>query len=71
MPKRAFVAVLLLLSTASSASGQNYSFDARRIALGGAGGTPNVATKLVERQRPTGKADSTLLSSPLQKVSWR
>ena len=32
-------------------SAQNYSFDARRIALGGAGGTPNVATKLVERQR--------------------
>jgi hypothetical protein len=41
----------LLTSTASSASAQNYSFDARRIALGGAGGTPNVASKLVERQR--------------------
>jgi hypothetical protein len=47
----AFVAVLLLTSSASSASAQNYSFDARRIALGGAGGTPNVASKLVERQR--------------------
>ena len=47
----AVVAVLLLTSTASSASAQNYSFDARRIALGGAGGTPNVASKLVERQR--------------------
>jgi len=47
----AFVAVLLLTSTASSASAQNYSFDARRIALGGAGGTPNVASKLVERER--------------------
>ena len=43
--------MLLLTSTASSASAQNYSFDARRIALGGAGGTPNVASKLVERQR--------------------
>ena len=43
--------MLLLASTASSASAQNYSFDARRIALGGAGGTPNIATKLVERQR--------------------
>jgi hypothetical protein len=43
--------VLLLTSTASSASAQDYSFDARRIALGGAGGTPNVASKLVERQR--------------------
>jgi hypothetical protein len=43
--------VLLLTATASSASAQNYSFDARRIALGGAGGTPNVASELVERQR--------------------
>jgi hypothetical protein len=41
----------LLASTAAPASAQNYSFDARRIALGGAGGTPNVASKLVERQR--------------------
>ena len=47
----ACVAVLLLTSTASSASAQNYSFDARRIALGGAGGTPNVASQVVERQR--------------------
>jgi hypothetical protein len=45
------VALLLLTATVSSASAQNYSFDARRIALGGAGGTPNVASKLVERQR--------------------
>jgi len=46
-----FVAILLLTSFASSAFAQNYSFDARRIALGGAGGTPNIASKLVERQR--------------------
>jgi hypothetical protein len=45
-------ALLLLAAAAPSASAQNYSFDARRIALGGAGGTPNVASKLVERQRP-------------------
>jgi hypothetical protein len=45
------VALLLLAANVSSASAQNYSFDARRIALGGAGGTPNVASKLVERQR--------------------
>ena len=45
-----FVAVLLLTSVASSAFAQNYSFDARRIALGGAAGTPNVASKLVERE---------------------
>jgi hypothetical protein len=43
--------VLVLTAAVSSASAQNYSFDARRIALGGAGGTPNVASKLVERQR--------------------
>jgi len=49
--RHAIVTVLLLVCTASAASGQNYSFDARRIALGGAGGTPNVASKLVERQR--------------------
>jgi hypothetical protein len=49
--RAAFVAVLLFASAASSAFAQNYSFDARRIALGGAGGNPNVASKLVERQR--------------------
>ena len=49
--RAAFVAVLLFVWTASSASAQNYSFDARRIALGGVGGTPNLASKLVERQR--------------------
>jgi hypothetical protein len=50
--RRSFVAALVLMTAfASSAWAQNYSFDARRIALGGAGGTPNVASKLVERQR--------------------
>jgi len=49
--RNVFVAVLVLITTASSTSAQNYSFDARRIALGGAGGTPNIATKLVQRQR--------------------
>ena len=47
----AVLSALLVLSVASSAFAQNYSFDARRIALGGAGGTPNIASKLVERQR--------------------
>ena len=46
-----FVAVLVLVSMASTAFAQDYSFDARRIALGGAGGTPNLASKLVEQQR--------------------
>src|SRR5262245_12243005 len=41
----------LLTLAASSVSAQDYSFDARRIALGGAGGTPNVASKLVEQER--------------------
>src|SRR5512145_96210 len=49
--RRSLVAVLMLTAAVSSVSAQNYSFDARRIALGGAGGTPNVASKLVERQR--------------------
>ena len=49
--QRASVAVLFLVWTASSASAQNYTFDARRVALGGVGGTPNLASKLVERQR--------------------
>jgi hypothetical protein len=40
-----------LTAAASPVSAQNYSFDARRIALGGAGGTPNPASKLAERQR--------------------
>jgi hypothetical protein len=43
--------VIVVAVGVPSASAQNYSFDARRIALGGAGGTPNVASKLVERQR--------------------
>ena len=47
----ALAAILLVTVAASSASAQNYSFDARRIALGGTGGTPNVASSLAERQR--------------------
>ena len=49
--RAAFIAILLLMWSASPAFAQNYSFDARRIALGGVGGTPNLASKLVERQR--------------------
>src|SRR5262245_44664760 len=49
--RQSSLAVLLLISTAPAVFAQNYSFDARRIALGGAGGTPNVASKLVERER--------------------
>src|SRR5262245_33462331 len=49
--RNALGTVLLVTLAASSAAAQDYSFDARRIGLGGAGGTPNVASKLVERQR--------------------
>jgi len=48
---RVVFAAVLLATPTSSALAQNYSFDARRIGLGGAGGTPNVASKLVEQQR--------------------
>ena len=47
----ACVALLVLTSSATSALAQNYTFDARRVALGGTGGVPNVAAKIVERQR--------------------
>jgi hypothetical protein len=46
-----FLSALVVVWTAASVSAQNYTFDARRVALGGAGGTPNLASKLVERQR--------------------
>ena len=55
MTKSRFLAALVVLcvfvAAVPSGFAQNYSFDARRIALGGAAGTPNVASKLVERQR--------------------
>src|SRR5262245_65399626 len=50
-PRYAAVGVFCLISTAVPAFAQNYSLDARRIGLGGAGGTPNVASKLVEQER--------------------
>ena len=61
----AFVAVLLLASAATSAFAQDYSFDARRVALGGAGGTPNLAWKQVERVR---RYRSTLIPVGMIKV---
>ena len=51
LARAVLTAALVLSLGAPPAFAQNYSFDARRIALGGAGGTPNVASKLVERQR--------------------
>ena len=61
----AFVTALLLASAATSAFAQDYSFDARRIALGGAGGTPNLAWKQVERVR---RYRSTLIPVGMIKV---
>ena len=57
--------MLVLTSTASSAFAQDYSFDARRVALGGAGGTPNLAWKQVERLR---RYRSTLIPVGMIKV---
>ncbi len=49
------VAVSLLVTAMSStAAAQNWSFDARRIALGGIGGTGNIAARLVEEERGYG-----------------
>jgi hypothetical protein len=47
---------VLLLSIAGQgvASAQNFSFDARKIALGGVGETENVAGKMIDEQRPYG-----------------
>lgn len=42
--------VIAVLSTTPAAA-QNWSFDARRIALGGAGSTESAASRLVEEQR--------------------
>ena len=58
------VAVVLFTSTAWSASAQNYSFDARRIALGGAAGTPNV----VEDRRTPARNASILIPVGLVKL---
>jgi hypothetical protein len=45
------VGALLLLLTGVPAAAQNYSFDARRIALGGTGGTPNIASDVPDDRR--------------------
>jgi len=49
--RNACLTAFVLGSMASPAAARNYSFDARRIALGGTGGTPNIASGLVEDQR--------------------
>jgi len=40
-----------VLLSAATASAQNWSFDARDIAIGGVGGTGNLSTKMIDEQR--------------------
>ncbi len=44
-------AVVLTLPGAAPASAQNWSFDARRIALGGVGTTENIASRTVQEEK--------------------
>jgi hypothetical protein len=43
--------VLVMVASATTAFAQNWSFDARSIALGGVGGSGNLATKMIDEQR--------------------
>src|SRR5688572_22342191 len=49
--RRLCLAVVLCLIPAASAFAQNWSFDARSIALGSVGGGDNLASRMVEEQR--------------------
>ena len=51
---RTVAASLLVTAVSSTAAAQNWSFDARRIALGGVGDTGNIAWRLVAEQRGYG-----------------
>jgi len=46
-----WLAVLAVLGSSEGARAQNWSFDARNIALGGVGSTGNLATKMIDEQR--------------------
>src|SRR5687768_2551890 len=53
LPARGIVVfVCLYAALTSPAFAQNWSFDARTIALGGVGSTSNVAVDMVDEQRP-------------------
>lgn len=54
MRMRLVAACLLVLAGAGQARAQNWTFDARTIALGGAGGNNNVAWDMIEEQRRYG-----------------
>ena len=51
---RIVAASLLSAAVNSTAGAQNWSFDARRIALGGIGDTANIASQLVKKERGYG-----------------
>src|SRR5262245_24999796 len=44
--------VCLAILTPAAALAQNWSFDARKVALGGVGSTSNVAVDMVDQERP-------------------
>jgi hypothetical protein len=48
---RVSLALIFCLSWAGSALAQNWSFDARSIALGSVSGKDNLASRMVEEQR--------------------
>src|SRR5262245_19750274 len=48
----ALSSLLLAILTTQPAFAQNWSFDARNIALGGVGSTSNVAVDMIDEQRP-------------------
>jgi hypothetical protein len=49
--RRALIALLILVAVPASAFAQNWSFDARRIAMGGVGTAENIASQAVKEQR--------------------
>jgi hypothetical protein len=49
--RAAVLGVLAVLSTAVAAPAQDWSFDAREIAMGGVGATGNLSTKMIDEQR--------------------
>ena len=49
--RAAVIGVLAVLSTAAAAPAQDWSFDARDIAMGGVGATGNLSTKMIDEQR--------------------
>jgi hypothetical protein len=49
--RAAVTSVLAVLMTVATASAQDWSFDARNIAMGGVGATGNLSTKMIDEQR--------------------